>query len=381
MATTARIETKDRGPVVGMQEFLAQLLADEEIGAVLVPMHLQQGGTPMPTLVTDPAELAQADPLAPAFPLNGARMVGRLTHGRPGEKIAAVMRPCEVRAFIELVKLNQGSMDELVIIGVDCLGAYKNSDYFALLGEDDPIQTTLAFLGKTGGTKATARNGYDIARACRVCEFPVAEGADIQVGLFGVNFDDGLPVAAYSVRGEALLSRLGLAEMEPLASREQALREAVATRTALRDAVFKEVSAKTGSLKGLSQHLAGCVNCYNCRTACPVCYCKECVFLTDVFDHKPWQYMSWAKQRGMLKLPSDTVFFHLTRMAHMSTACVGCGQCSNACPNGIEVMELFRTVAAKTQAGFDYEPGRSLDEPPPLSVFHKNEFPEVAPVE
>jgi formate dehydrogenase (coenzyme F420) beta subunit len=38
----------------------------------------------------------------------------------------------------------------------------------------------------------------------------------------------------------------------------------------------------------------------------------------------------------------------------MSTACVGCGQCSNACPNDIPVMELFRTVAQRTQAVFDY---------------------------
>jgi formate dehydrogenase subunit beta len=64
-------------------------------------------------------------------------------------------------------------------------------------------------------------------------------------------------------------------------------------------------------------------------------------------------------------------------MAHMSMACVGCGQCSNACPNDIPVMELFRTVAARTQASFDYEPGRSLEEPPPLSVFKEDEFQET----
>jgi formate dehydrogenase subunit beta len=73
-------------------------------------------------------------------------------------------------------------------------------------------------------------------------------------------------------------------------------------------------------------------------------------------------------------MPTDTVFFHLTRLAHMSTACVGCGQCSNACPNDIPVMELFRSAAQKTQAAFDYEAGRDPNEPPPLAVFQEKEF-------
>jgi formate dehydrogenase subunit beta len=34
-------------------------------------------------------------------------------------------------------------------------------------------------------------------------------------------------------------------------------------------------------------------------------------------------------------------------------------------------------VAARTQAGFDYLPGRSLEEAPPLSVFKEKEFSEV----
>jgi len=79
-------------------------------------------------------------------------------------------------------------------------------------------------------------------------------------------------------------------------------------------------------------------------------------------------------------MPTDTVFYHITRLAHMSTACIGCGQCSNACPNDIPVMELFRTVAHKTQQAFAYEAGRSLDEPPPLSVFKEDEFKELTAI-
>jgi formate dehydrogenase subunit beta len=61
----------------------------------------------------------------------------------------------------------------------------------------------------------------------------------------------------------------------------------------------------------------------------------------------------------------------------MSTACVGCGQCSNACPNDIPVMELFRTISQSTQQAFEYEAGISIEQDPPLSVFYEDEFPEV----
>jgi formate dehydrogenase subunit beta len=76
-------------------------------------------------------------------------------------------------------------------------------------------------------------------------------------------------------------------------------------------------------------------------------------------------------------MPTDTVFYHLTRMIHMSTLCVGCGQCTSACPNDIPLMELFGTVSDKTQSRFDYLPGRSLEEGQPLATFYTEEFAEV----
>ncbi len=99
--------------------------------------------------------------------------------------------------------------------------------------------------------------------------------------------------------------------------------------------------------------------------------------MTDVFDHQPYQYMQWAKRKGQIKLPSDTMFYHLTRMAHIGLTCVGCGQCSQACPHDIPLVELFRTVAHTAQKAFSYEAGRSLNESLPLSVFEEDEYEGV----
>lgn len=377
MASTANIQVEGNNPVLALQGFLKGLLEDESLGGILVPVHLFGKGMPMPTLVTNPEQLTKADPLAPAYAMNSAKLLARLTRGQSGERIAAVMRPCEVRAFVELVKLNQGSLDDVIIVGMDCMGAYDNVNYKAFCGDAEPVQATLDFHGKIGGGADTARNGVDIATACQACEYPGPQNADIIIGIAGADLHQAIPVLATSARGEALLSGLGLPSADSANGREQALEALIATRTAYRDDMFTKTRAITGTLTDLSEYFSACVNCYNCRVACPVCYCKECVFNTDVFEHKPWQYMEWAKRKGSLKMPTDTIFYHLTRMAHMSTACVGCGQCSNACPNDIPVMELFRSVAARTQESFGYEAGRSLEESPPLSVFKENEFQDT----
>ena len=184
-------------------------------------------------------------------------------------------------------------------------------------------------------------------------------------------------VIANTPEGEALLDVLQLPAAAEPDRRKEAIAALVAGRKAHRDQMLQATAEDTDDLDKLMTYLANCVNCYNCRVACPVCYCKECVFVTDVFDHEPTQYLRWAKRKGMLKMPTDTVFFHITRLAHMSTACVGCGQCSNACPNNVPVMELFRTIARHTQAAFDYVAGRSVEEEPPLAVFREGEFSEL----
>lgn len=377
MLKTAYMQVKDKDLLGALRNFFSAVLQSGEISAILVPWKLPMKNMVMPTLITDPARLAGADPLAPAFPINSARIVSKLTSRASGGKIAAVMRPCEIRAFIELVKLNQGRTEDLILIGTDCLGACRNRDYFQWAGDDIDASTRKFYKSALSGNR-TAIDGFIPAPACQICEFPAPSGADIAIGLFGMENPERIPVLAQTDSGEKLLGKLQLPDGEEPPSRQKALEKLIAERTAARDKMFEKTHEATGNLEKLTCYLANCVNCYNCRVACPVCYCRECVFVTDVFDHEPGQYLRWANKKGAVKMPTDTLFYHITRLAHMSTACVGCGQCSNACPNDIPLMELFRTTADKTQKAFDYEAGRSLDEKPPLSEFKADEFKEVA---
>ena len=94
MAITANIDVKDKDILGSLQGFFKSILETEDIQSLLVPQHLPMKNMVMPTLVSDPDHLNGVDPLAPAFAMNAAKIVSRLTRKPMGAKIAAVLRPC-----------------------------------------------------------------------------------------------------------------------------------------------------------------------------------------------------------------------------------------------------------------------------------------------
>lgn len=213
--------------------------------------------------------------------------------------------------------------------------------------------------------------------ACRTCDHVEVPRCDVRVCLAGSDISQSLYLEAVSERGEQVFRELGWQVGDAPADRAPAMEKITAERNAARDAMYEEFDGKTQDMGALSDLLSNCVNCYNCRNACPVCYCRVCVFQTDTFRHDSEQYFNWADKRGGLKMPTDTLFYHLTRMIHMSTSCVGCGQCSSACPSDIPLAQIFRSVARKSQETFEYEPGRDPEEALPLAVFGEGEFLNV----
>jgi len=346
-----------RGALVGV---LRAVLAGGMVDALLVPLRHPAGDALAPALVKDPALLDLADPLAPVLPLNGARLVSMLTQRPPRPRIAAVLRNCEIRALVELVKLQQASLEGLVLIGVECTGTYEVQDY-ARIARGEP------------------RAAFALRPACQMCEYPAPAVSEAIPGLEMVIQQIGLDgsAALHVETSAAWASRLGLAAIDDAGPHDEALRQLLVERSAARDRMLAEVRARTASPAGLAAFFSTCIRCHNCMTNCPICYCKTCFFKTDVFDHDPLQFVAWATRKGASRLPADTLLFHLTRMNHMSTSCVGCGLCTSACPAGISVGSAFRAVALRTQALFDYVPGRSLDEAPPVKTFEVNELGEL----
>ena len=372
MRTLIPVENDDT--LAAVQGFLRQMLETGIVDTLLVPMETPHGAI-TPALVSDPEMLDRANPLAPVMGLNAARLAGRVSVREPRDRVGVVLRPCELRALVELIKLQQASLDDLVTIGVDCLGTYDVSVYTAM--RDDGGVDMAAYGRGTGLATApsgelAAEEGYTFRDACQMCEKPHAEGADVTLELFGADLSGGIPVSLPDAMGETL----GLTAAEFEADRSRVIEKVVAARTQVRDERFAEIRERLDQ-EGVEGVFASCIRCHNCMTVCPICYCKTCLFKSQVFDHEPVQYANWAQRKGAYRMPADTTLFHLTRLNHMVLSCVGCGMCTSDCPADLPVGAVFRAIGQETQAVFDYEPGRDVEEPLPLITFQEDEWMDV----
>ena len=371
MAVTAQLEIQNSVSET-VVDLLRRLMDQDIVDALLVPQRLPTGNNVVQTLVRDPDKLNGIDPIAPVMPVTSSKLAGSVTKLGAAGRVGLVMRSCELRGFIELVKLQQASMENVVTIGVDCLGTYEVTDYARLIA--DGVDPTAEALASAAEGRVAPHEGYQFRTVCQMCEYPTPgfDGGyqpDIAIGLIGVDSRRLLVEAR-----DDLAETLSLIPTDAPPGRATALKKLVDERIAERDRRFAEFRAQVDGLDGLLDYFSTCIRCHNCMIACPICYCPECIFRTPTFDHTSDQYFRWAARKGAIRMPTDTLIFHLTRLNHMSTSCVSCGMCTSACPNDIPVATAFRAVGYKTQAIFDYVAGRSLEEEVPLATFREDEL-------
>jgi len=373
MKTNTILPVKEGDVLGALRGFLGALLENQIVDALLAPVEIGRGRSLAQTLVQDPAYLSRANPFSPVMPVNSATLVSQLTGDKPAQRVGVVLRSCEIRALIELVKLQQANLDNLTIIGVDCLGTYEVDDYARLVGEmEGPAEEkgaqVVAEMRKRIEEGSPETSTIPLRTACQICEFPTPVGADITVGLIGV--EDGILVTL----DDELASQLGLAEGEA-PPREEAVAKLVKARTAARDQAFAEFREAAESIADFADQFATCIRCYTCSVACPICFCKECVFRTETFEPESERYFQGMQRKGALRMPSETLLYQLTRLNHMVASCVGCGMCESACPSKLPLTVIFRSVGEGVQKMLSYTPGRSLeDELPPLAIFREGEL-------
>jgi formate dehydrogenase (coenzyme F420) beta subunit len=244
----------------------------------------------------------------------------------PYPTIGVVVKGCDLRSIVALIKERQVIRENLVLIGVPCQGMIDRRKVEEEAGEEiaeysETDDGTLTVKGKSG-KEYSFQKGDVMQLACVECRFPMPENTD------------------YMVEGEAKQAGDGgyarIAEFEKLPHEE-------------RWAYFEK-------------ELSKCIRCNACRQACPTCWCKECFA-----EHTDLKWIGVGNEL------SDAMVFQITRIFHQAGRCVECDACYNACPMGIDLRTYTKKMVKDVEEVFNYLPNFDTETLPPLATYSEQD--------
>jgi formate dehydrogenase subunit beta len=309
MSTSWMLKTKG-DPLVAVRTFLQALWSQADLDGILIQLEPTGGKRTGPQLVDDPALLETADPFLPLVTVNSAKLVIQLSRQHPEAYLAAILRPCEVRALSNVIGHIPVDLKHWFIIGVDCLASFPAEDFEWRLqkaGTAEELTRQILRNARQGGISPDR-----FRSACQMCASPASQEVDLCMGLLG------LPVKEYilvTAKDEDTARRLhlheitsGLALSSQVTQREEMLDTLFGRRTHLHERMVLELpSDLPSSVSELAAFIEACAPCQICLEVCPI-----------------YSSLVAAGAAGG-ELSMDDV-------THWLTSCVACGMCEQACP-------------------------------------------------
>ena len=335
--------------------------------AVIIPMKVPAEDAFAYVLVKDKNLLKDSNPIPPTMFVQGAKAVSSITRlGKGNMKIAAIMRPCETRATIEIAKLGQTNLENITLISFDCPGVLPTSDFLK-----DPEKNIKLFdeAWKTWDDKK-------MRPVCQICDKSSMVSGDLHIGTHGAKKDTCF-IISNNKKGDEIANKLDINLKDNIDSWQTKVKNLSEEKQKKRKKAHKDLKTKVGGIDNLVDTFSQCINCHNCMRVCPVCICRLCYFDSEKVKHPAEDYLSRAESKGSLRFLPDTTLFQMGRMMHMSLNCVSCGACEDACSMSIPVAQIFSMIADETQGLYDYVSGRNPDEPLPLVSYKEEELHEM----
>jgi formate dehydrogenase subunit beta len=283
--------------------------------------------------------MSQVDPFTPLMRLNAAQMVPPMLKDSP-EKFGAILRPCEIRALIEMVKHDGFVLDRVLTISVDCLGTLPASEYSwraERRGSPEKLSGETIQFARQGGLLA-----YRYRSACQLCTAPDASAADINISVLGLPARQSLLV---STRDEALSHELhletiadGPAQPELVNQHRKLVGRLVERRSRTQERVVEGIAGiLPETIDALIDNFASCGSCQSCMDACPLC--------TIEYPRKG----------------EDNRYLH-SDVVRWLVSCAGCGMCEQACPQHQPLSAIFNHIHQEIAREFEYNAGQSVND-------------------
>jgi ferredoxin len=242
-----------------------------------------------------------------------------------GAKVGIVVKGCDGRSVLGLIKEGQINRENIVIIGVSCTGVLDvRRIEGSVVGEvKEAVFSDGDFRVRGDGFEKSLKISDFLYPSCSVCGYKTPPIYDVLVG-------------------------------EPV--------QEAKTQDEFKDIEEFESQPSDERWRFFQSEAERCIRCFACRQSCPLCYCEMC-FVDQTQPH-------WF---GKTLDPADTITFHLIRAYHSAGRCVDCGACERACPVGLSLRRLTKRAEREVLERFGYRAGLDLDTPPPLSAYREDD--------
>ena len=357
------------GAVTGLMKFM---LEKKVVDAVFAVKKGQDIYDAVPTLVTDPKDLAQTAGSLHCGTLLMSKLVKKYLDGASGMRIAMTVKGCDAMGLYELAKRQQVNLDNIVMIGVNCGGSVSPVTARKMIREKfgvDPdtvhkeeIDKGQFIIEYEGGHKGISMDeleeaGFGRRPNCRRCKMKVPRQADLACRNWGVMGDKAGKatfVEVCSEKGAKILDdaiKAGVIKTEAAPEKGIEMRKKVeGSMLKLGDKWRAKDFAALGEgrerLKKIIKDTSRCIKCYSCIENCPVCFTPK-----EAPGKKSYMIESGTVPPGPM--------FHLRRFAHISDTCINCGQCEELCPMQIPLALFSHAIRVEGDLQFAPKLGKA----------------------